>query len=62
MKSLLAQYAAMAGIGQPPGLAAEAQAGTKPSRDTADAIAPADINLFTELSQEGEHHPYPKLD
>lgn len=62
MKNLLAQYAAMAGIGQPPGLAAEAQAGAQPSRDTADAITPADINLFAELSQKGEHHAYPKLD
>ncbi len=62
MKSLLAQYAAMAGIGQPPALAAEAQAGTKPSGDTADSITPVDINLFAELSQKGEHHAYPKLD
>lgn len=62
MKSLLAQYAAMAGIGQPPGLAAEAKAGAKPSRDTADAITPSDINLFAELSQKEEHHAYPKLD
>ncbi len=62
MKNLLSQYAAMAGIGQPPALAAEAQAGAKPSRDTADAITPSDNNLFAELSQEGEHHAYPKLD
>lgn len=62
MKNLLAQYAAMAGFGQPPGLAAEAQAVAKPSGGTADAITPSDINLFAELTYEGEHHSYPKLD
>jgi uncharacterized membrane protein YcaP (DUF421 family) len=62
MKSLLAQYAAMSGIAQPPALAAEAQAGAVSSGGTADGISPSDMDLFAEISQTGEHHAYPKLD
>ncbi|MNP49822.1 hypothetical protein D3C76_1440340 [compost metagenome] len=62
MKSLLAQYAAAAGIAQPPALAAEAQAGPGPSNGEPDSVLPSDTGLFAELSIGEEHHAYRKLD
>lgn len=62
MKSLLAQYAAMAGTGQPPALAAEAQAGPGASGGEAQGVSPYAAGLFAEISGGEEHHAHHKLD